>query len=52
VCLSGPDGRVLGGSVAGLLMAAAPVQVQAEICEDNLTVVLSSLSYLQKYLIL
>ncbi|KAL3603177.1 hypothetical protein D5086_004036 [Populus alba] len=27
VCLSGPDGRVLGGSVAGLLMAAAPVQV-------------------------
>jgi hypothetical protein len=44
VCLSGPDGRVLGGSVAGLLMAAAPVQVQAEICEDNFTVVLSSLS--------
>ncbi|KAG6776713.1 hypothetical protein POTOM_020241 [Populus tomentosa] len=27
VCLSGPDGRVLGGSVAGLLVAAAPVQV-------------------------
>uniref|UniRef100_A0A6N2K2U6 AT-hook motif nuclear-localized protein n=1 Tax=Salix viminalis TaxID=40686 RepID=A0A6N2K2U6_SALVM len=27
VCLSGPDGRVLGGSVAGLLMAAAPVQL-------------------------
>lgn len=25
--LSGPDGRVLGGSVAGLLTAAAPIQV-------------------------
>ncbi|OMP00852.1 hypothetical protein COLO4_12310 [Corchorus olitorius] len=27
VSLSGPDGRVLGGGVAGLLMAASPVQV-------------------------
>lgn len=27
VCLSGPDGRVLGGGVAGLLTAASPVQV-------------------------
>ncbi|KAL9448823.1 hypothetical protein AB3S75_010875 [Citrus x aurantiifolia] len=27
VSLSGPDGRVLGGSVAGLLTAATPVQV-------------------------
>nr|XP_043607059.1 AT-hook motif nuclear-localized protein 10-like [Erigeron canadensis] len=27
VALSGPDGRVLGGNVAGLLTAAAPVQV-------------------------
>lgn len=27
VSLSGPDGRVLGGSVAGLLTAASPVQV-------------------------
>uniref|UniRef100_A0A803QUY5 AT-hook motif nuclear-localized protein n=1 Tax=Cannabis sativa TaxID=3483 RepID=A0A803QUY5_CANSA len=27
VSLSGPDGRVLGGGVAGLLMAATPVQV-------------------------
>ncbi|CAK7345975.1 unnamed protein product [Dovyalis caffra] len=42
VCLSGPDGRVLGGSVAGLLIAAAPVQ--AGNSEDNFTVTLSSLS--------
>lgn len=27
VSLSGPDGRVLGGGVAGLLTAATPVQV-------------------------
>ncbi|XP_075109400.1 AT-hook motif nuclear-localized protein 8 isoform X3 [Nicotiana tabacum] len=27
VSLSGPDGRVLGGGVAGMLMAATPVQV-------------------------
>ncbi|KAI3946560.1 hypothetical protein MKW92_042918, partial [Papaver armeniacum] len=27
VSLAGPDGRVLGGSVAGLLTAASPVQV-------------------------
>lgn len=27
VSLSGPDGRVLGGGVAGLLIAASPVQV-------------------------
>ncbi|KAI5067343.1 hypothetical protein GOP47_0017871 [Adiantum capillus-veneris] len=27
VSLAGPDGRVIGGSVAGMLMAASPVQV-------------------------
>lgn len=27
VSLSGPDGRVMGGGVAGLLIAASPVQV-------------------------
>ena len=27
VSLAGPDGRVIGGGVAGLLMAASPVQV-------------------------
>ncbi|KAK7310653.1 hypothetical protein RJT34_08283 [Clitoria ternatea] len=27
VCLSGPDGRVLGGGVAGLLVAASTVQI-------------------------
>lgn len=29
VSLAGPDGRVLGGSVAGLLTAASPVQIVA-----------------------
>lgn len=28
VSLAGPDGRVLGGGVAGLLTAASPVQVR------------------------
>jgi hypothetical protein len=27
VSLAGPDGRVIGGGVAGMLMAASPVQV-------------------------
>jgi hypothetical protein len=27
VSLAGPDGRLLGGGVAGLLVAASPVQV-------------------------
>ncbi|XP_047336393.1 AT-hook motif nuclear-localized protein 7-like [Impatiens glandulifera] len=27
VSLAGPDGRVIGGSVAGLLMAASPIQI-------------------------
>ena len=27
VSLAGPDGRVLGGGVAGVLIAASPVQV-------------------------
>lgn len=27
VSLAGPDGRVIGGGVAGLLMAASPIQV-------------------------
>lgn len=32
VALSGPDGRVLGGNVAGLLIAASPVQVCFTFC--------------------
>ena len=28
VSLAGPDGRVVGGGLAGLLIAAGPVQVQ------------------------
>lgn len=27
VCLAGPDGRVFGGGLAGLFLAAGPVQV-------------------------
>lgn len=27
VSLAGPDGRVVGGGVAGLLLAASPIQV-------------------------
>lgn len=30
VSLAGPDGRVLGGGVAGLLTAASPVQVSPQ----------------------
>lgn len=33
VMLSGPDGRVLGGCVAGLLTAASPVQVYYLLCQ-------------------
>lgn len=29
VSLAGPDGRVVGGGLAGLLVAAGPVQVNA-----------------------
>lgn len=28
VSLAGPDGRVIGGGVAGLLLAASPIQVR------------------------
>lgn len=31
ISLSSPDGRVIGGGVAGLLIAATPVQVTAVI---------------------
>lgn len=30
VSLAGPDGRVVGGGVAGLLIAATPIQVTHE----------------------
>lgn len=29
VSLAGPDGRVMGGGLAGLLVAAGPVQVRS-----------------------
>lgn len=31
VSLSGPDGRVMGGGLAGMLIAAGPVQVSMEL---------------------
>lgn len=30
ISLAGPDGRVVGGSVAGWLMAASPIQVRVK----------------------
>jgi hypothetical protein len=39
VSLAGPDGRLLGGGVAGLLIAASPIQVlpppPPSPCRDN-----------------
>lgn len=32
VSLAGPDGRVVGGGLAGFLIAAGPVQVTLSIC--------------------
>lgn len=32
VSLASPDGRVVGGGVAGLLVAASPVQVLSLLC--------------------
>jgi len=34
VCLSGPDGRVFGGGLAGVFMAAGPVQVRIEVLDE------------------
>lgn len=36
VSLAGPDGRVMGGGVAGLLMAATPIQVHYVASETSL----------------
>lgn len=36
VSLASPDGRVVGGGVAGLLVAASPVQVLLLIYHNNL----------------
>lgn len=36
VSLAGPDGRVIGGGLAGLLIAATPIQVSLSIsCSSN-----------------
>lgn len=37
VSLAGPDGRVVGGGVAGLLVAASPVQVSISSLNSQLT---------------
>lgn len=36
ISLASPDGRVMGGGLAGLLVAAGPVQVISDIEEDIL----------------
>lgn len=47
VSLASPDGRVVGGGVAGLLVAASPVQVwlpfQHFCCTFNCIIVLQSI---------
>lgn len=59
--LSGPDGRVLGGGVAGLLTAASPVQVSCylvinffflccELPSSNLLIVAQSMMYFHAHL--
>lgn len=35
VSLAGPDGRVVGGCVAGLLIAASPIQVIDHPCTES-----------------
>lgn len=47
VSLAGPDGRVLGGGVAGLLIAASPVQV----CLTTFICHSSSLSHKQELIL-
>ena len=32
VSLAGPDGRVIGGAIAGTLIAANPIQVRVSLC--------------------
>ena len=39
VSLAGPDGRVLGGGLAGMLLAAGPVQVSKIFLEMKLSVI-------------
>ena len=49
VSLAGPDGRVVGGGVAGLLLAASPIQVPARF--DSLDV-LNSIKLASYYVII
>jgi len=36
ISLAGPDGRVMGGGLAGLLVAAGPVQVISSVEEEDI----------------
>lgn len=39
VSLAGPDGRVIGGGLAGLLLAASPIQVRPIFCLLSIQIV-------------
>lgn len=45
VSLAGPDGRVLGGGVAGILTAASPVQVCLAVNFIHINVSVSAFSF-------
>ena len=45
VSLAGPDGRVVGGVVAGMLRAASPIQVKA-LCKTCIKLPMMLLLYL------
>ena len=47
VSFAGPDGRVIGGGVAGMLMAASPVQVvSVSVMEEKLLINFQKRKYL------
>lgn len=45
VSLAGPDGRVLGGGLAGLLIASGPVQVNLWSMLDKITCEIAKLGF-------
>lgn len=52
ISLAGPDGRVVGGGVAGLLLAASPIQVSIHLFHLVILVLLPALSIGGNYTIL
>ncbi|XP_056687724.1 AT-hook motif nuclear-localized protein 3-like [Spinacia oleracea] len=56
VYLAGPDGRVLGGGVAGVLIAASPVQIESlpqmvdGVCSDDGNAQLEATTHFRKLL--